>query len=70
MQYGLFMELAVIKAGQADIFAAFELLGRRIKLVDSTFHHTKFDTIDIYIDIYKYICIFKYVISKAMLIIG
>ncbi|XP_065646159.1 uncharacterized protein LOC136076717 [Hydra vulgaris] len=46
MQYGLFMELAAIKAGQAVIVTALERLGRRIELVDSSFHLTKFDSME------------------------
>nr|XP_047137819.1 uncharacterized protein LOC124814308 [Hydra vulgaris] len=46
MQYGLFMELAAIKAGQADIVTTLERLGRRIEPADSSFHLTKFDTME------------------------
>ncbi|XP_047123341.1 uncharacterized protein LOC124806447 [Hydra vulgaris] len=46
MQYGLFMELAAIKAGQADIITTLERLGRRIEPADSSFHLTKFDTME------------------------
>ncbi|XP_047124517.1 uncharacterized protein LOC124807084 [Hydra vulgaris] len=46
MQYGLFMELAAIKAVQADIVTTLERLGRRIEPADSSFHLTKFDTME------------------------